>query len=301
MEMDSGSSVGEVADGGEVEGVEPSEGAEPGQVAEIDGQEPEAKPEPAIYKAKVDGEEVEVTEEQLLKDYELRQASYKRFEEANKIQKAAQAREAKLKTVLQSLQNGTPEDFAAFLERLGRDPVEFAEAIAREFVRKSKMTPDQAELEALRRQQQAWNKRQQEQVRQQEEQRIQAQIPAYQNQFVSDYTSAMDAAGVPDDHGLRQTLVQRMASKALQGFQRGGYLLDPKELVSAEWGAIRAAAEKLGGKQAEQARLARVAAGPSSRRPPGAPAAAPAAKGKPAPVRYASGDMDAWSALLGRK
>lgn len=65
--------------------------AESGELApKIDTPITETKPEPRKIKVKPDGQEMELTEEELARDYERKQASYKRMEEAAKLRKEAE-------------------------------------------------------------------------------------------------------------------------------------------------------------------------------------------------------------------
>jgi hypothetical protein len=51
---------------------------------------PAAPPVSKLYKVKIDGEEREVTDEELVRSYQLDRTSYKRFEEASQLKKDAQ-------------------------------------------------------------------------------------------------------------------------------------------------------------------------------------------------------------------
>lgn len=63
-------------------------------------------PQVKKYKVKVDGEEREVSEDDLLRDYQLQQASRKRFTEADQRAKEADAKERKANAVLEALSKG---------------------------------------------------------------------------------------------------------------------------------------------------------------------------------------------------
>jgi hypothetical protein len=111
----------------------------------------EAKAEARKFKVKVDGEELEVPEEDLLRDYQTRKASDKRFQEAAAAKKEAAEMRAQVNSVLE-LMTKDPRAFAEKAKGLGLNPEEFAMAILQPIVeaevqqaRVKEMTPEQRE------------------------------------------------------------------------------------------------------------------------------------------------------------
>lgn len=102
-------------------------GAKPGETP--------AQTQARLFKVKVDGQEREVSESDLIRDYQLREASQSRMTEAQKLR--SQAEEA-----LKLIKGDTKEA----LRRLGIDPYEFAQRIAAEQIEDEMLSPEQKEM-----------------------------------------------------------------------------------------------------------------------------------------------------------
>lgn len=105
---------------------------------------PEIKPppaEPKKYKVKVDGEEIEVTEDVLVRDYQIRKASDKRFQEAAELDKRNQ-------TLLKKIKD--PQGLVEFLTAFGLDPDRLAEERIAARLEYEMMTPEQKQIFELR-------------------------------------------------------------------------------------------------------------------------------------------------------
>lgn len=261
--------------------------------------------EPEAWRVKINGQEREVTREQALKDYELRQASYERMEQAA-------TKEKSVKLLMSRLQGATPDQFAAFMERLGHDPLAFAEAIASHYLKRAKLTPEQRELEDLRYERSRFERERAEYEQQQREQHVQAQIPVQIQRITAAYHSAMDQAGVPAAEKVRAALVQRMAIRDKQA-RMAGYQIPPADLLAMEWETLQEAsrtyvgavddtrlAELVGEKRMRAARQKGLDALPDVRKFNGGKGA-PASNGgggERAFRQYSSGDLDAWRKML---
>lgn len=97
-----------------------------------------AEPVKKTYKVKVDGQELEVGEDEVVKNYQLRKASDERFRKAAELEKAARAREEKLK-----------QDPWSVLKELGLDPDEAAEQRLLKKLEWEMMSPEQRRLREL--------------------------------------------------------------------------------------------------------------------------------------------------------
>lgn len=149
MTMESGADGAGTSDAGEsslvLEGLEGA-GEETGdEVLEgLEGGEPESAPRK--FKPKVDGKEVEVDEATLLKDYELRQASHKRMEEASRLRKEAETERAQLKALLAQAK----EDPRVLFQALGLEARPWAERLLTEQLELDLLSPEEKELRELR-------------------------------------------------------------------------------------------------------------------------------------------------------
>lgn len=90
-----------------------------------------APAEPRKLKAKVDGQEVEIDEQEAIRDYERRAASHKRFEEAAKIRKEAE-----------EILNLPKKDLRKFLREQGVTMDALTDILAKE-IEESSLSPEQ--------------------------------------------------------------------------------------------------------------------------------------------------------------
>lgn len=90
-----------------------------------------APAEPRKLKAKVDGEEVEIDEQEAIRDYERRSASHKRFEEAAKIRKEAE-----------EILNLPKKDLRKFLREQGVTMDALTDILAKE-IEESSLSPEE--------------------------------------------------------------------------------------------------------------------------------------------------------------
>jgi hypothetical protein len=103
-------------------------------------QEPSALP-PKI-KVKVDGHDLEVSQEELVRDYQMRQASQKRFQEAAQLKQEAQEQMEALKFA--------KENPIEFFRATGVNAKEFAEKVLLQELEESMLSPEEKELRELR-------------------------------------------------------------------------------------------------------------------------------------------------------
>ena len=142
---------------------------------------PESEAPPARkYKVKVDGQEIDVDESELLTGYQTRKASDKRFQEASKLQKMVEemvyGAKENPKSLLEKLGYNDP---AQLLQKMGYDPKELAEAYLMQQLEESLLTPDQKRLRELETENLSFKQRQeleQQQKLEQQKQALQAQV-----------------------------------------------------------------------------------------------------------------------------
>lgn len=140
---------------------------------------------PAKHRVKIDGQERELTTDDLIRDYQLREASNKRFQEASQMQK-------QLQPILEAMQKG---DFKALLGPRAKDPKfrQFAEEFLIEQLQYEELPePEKRRLAA------------EERARQLEE-----ELKALQEKGKkSEYDSALQAAETEVDNEISEALVE---------------------------------------------------------------------------------------------
>lgn len=181
------------------------------EIEEIEGDEPvdevnEDIVVPKRHKVKIDGEELEVDEEELLSGYQRAQASQKRFEQAAK----------QMKDIEDLLIRGK-QDPATILTALGIDPLEFIEGFVQRQLEEESLTDEQRELRDLRsmkaKQQEEFDKHQ-KLLQEQEAKQRQEQ---FAQKLDSDITLAFAEAGIQPN----PKLIARVAEQLLADLNSG--------------------------------------------------------------------------------
>lgn len=165
--------------------------AEDDEDPEPSDEEEPAPPAPKIFKVKVDGEEVEVPEEELVKGYsrtadytrktQLLAAERKRFEEEEVSQvRAERAQYATYLTELQKiLATAAPSEPDWTKLRAEMEPADFAAAVADWTLTQERQKKVAEELEATRRKQDADERAQQVRFIQEEQRKLQDALPEW--------------------------------------------------------------------------------------------------------------------------
>lgn len=99
----------------------------------------------AKYKAKVDGEELELDYDTLMKDFGTTKAATKRFQEASELAKTAKQKEDALAQFLNSAKEN-PRTIFELAQRLGHDPKQLAKDLVWEEIQYEKLSPVEREL-----------------------------------------------------------------------------------------------------------------------------------------------------------
>jgi len=171
------------------------------------------------WKGKVDGQEVELEHERAEHFLRTKESSQRRWQEAARLQREAEAREQQVEDYLTSLKS--PQGIRQLARDLDMSPREVAEAILAEEMAEAAMDPQERELRDLR--------AREAQYRQAEQQRAQAeraqQIKAAEQQFVQRFTTAtsasLDRIGAPSNPGARQWITSRTAQLYTDHKQNG--------------------------------------------------------------------------------
>ncbi len=200
---------------------EPTATAEPSQVPAT---EPAAEPsEPVVdtaaepapvaaaerFTVTIDGKTVEKTAEELVADYQLKQSSYQKMQEAANIRKDAEAFIAAAKAApLQALRDlGITED-----QLLAMHESELMKVIESE-----KLTPEQQRIAELEAEKEAWEQRVKEAEEAEEAQTAQAAQAQYEQQYEAQMLKSFENVGVVPD----AVTVQRVATHLYNALEAG--------------------------------------------------------------------------------
>lgn len=166
-------------------------------------------PNTALYEVKVDGESIKVTLDEMMKGFQLGSAAHKKFQEAARAQKEARQLEEMLKTnpIEAAFKAGvSPQAMRELMEKYLYDQIKYEE-----------LSPEQRELEDLRRFKAEQEQQRQAQKEQEQKAQQQKEIEYYQTQYVASYEAALQKAGIPKS----ETAVSRIAQIQLDALENG--------------------------------------------------------------------------------
>lgn len=121
---------------------------------------------------------------------EMKKAAYKKFEEAAAARKEAQAQ---VQQIVEALQSGDPNVYRQLFQAGGVDFDEIAERVTYDRLMAEKLTPEQ-------KQQREWEIQKQQfesEKSQWEQQRFAEEQQRYEQQFLDEFSSALESAGLP--------------------------------------------------------------------------------------------------------
>jgi len=284
---------------------QPGQAAAPEKAPELSASEAAKRlaAERKRYKVKVDGEEAEVDEDELLRGYQTTRAAMKRMEEV-----------AQLRGQLESFVKDFQTDPVSTLKKLAAIPGEkgaqFRDAVEKflyEELQKEKMTPEQRELAEAKEKLRAAE----EQRKAVEESQRQAKLQAAQAHWAKKYDEEITAALQDPNIGLPKTpaTVRRMAELMGKSLRAGLDIpaTDVARLVREEYlEAQREVVSNLDGEQlvrylgedvAKKIRaydVARLKAKPAPGAPAPAPAKPAAQPAQPQTKRMSEREFDEW-------
>lgn len=176
---------------------------------------PESQAEKRKLKAKVNGQEIEVSEDEILRDYQKYMAADAKMKEA-----------ATLKKQLEGFVSYIKENPKEGLKQLGIDPRKFSEDTLLAFLEDEMMDPKDKELKTTKQRLAELEKKEQEEA----EKIKQAEIAELEKQYADDYSnkiiSALEAEKIP----RTPFTIRRMASYMAEGLKRG-VDLNPVDVV----------------------------------------------------------------------
>jgi len=161
-----------------------------------------------MYKVTVDGEEMEVDENELRRGYAHNKAASKRMEEASMSRKEAEQ-------VLRLFKDSPREAF----KLLGRDARQFAEQIINEELSEALLSPQERELRDYKRQLEQYQSKEKQARAEYEAQQLEAEMARYTEKIQSDIISTLETAGLPKTERTIGRIAYYMQSALAAGYQ----------------------------------------------------------------------------------
>lgn len=237
-------------EGGATQGIEapvpekqpkPQEPSKPEELPKAAQKPPEKK----RYKVKISGEEREVDEDELVRNYQLAQASNQRFEQASKMYKEVQPLlSAKEKGDLDTLLDGVPDDARR----------EWAEKYLGEWLKLQEMDPRERENLEYKKKLEQYEKQEQERKQKEEtarEQHVRQQLAQHARSEIENELADV-LTDIPQEKRSPR-LVARIAEEMLTHFQAGKGRLPAKTAYERARTNLEAdVTDLLGGMDGEQ-------------------------------------------------
>lgn len=168
-----------------------------------------------LYKVKVDGQEMEVPEDELIRGYTHGKAAAKRMEEAAMSRKEAE-------TVLRIFKENPREAFRL----LGSDARQFAEQVINDELQEALLSPQERELRDYKRKVEEYESQSRQAKEQYEREQMEAEIARQSESIQQDIIGTLESAGLPKTERTVGRIVYYMQA-ALQA----GYNVTPKDVV----------------------------------------------------------------------
>ena len=205
------------------------------QEAGADGQEGDGEEQPAAeyHTLTIDGEEVELTLDELKAGYGKNRASQKRFQEAAELKRSVLGFVSKLK----SADVGTIEHLFG---KLGVDFTSVAEQHLRAKLEELDMPPDKRGMREVERERERLRRERAEWDQQRGEASLEAETERRFGILQQEVTSELSRAGLPDSQPIRARVAGEIAN-ALQA----GHTLSTADAVDIVWEEMRVASRRL--------------------------------------------------------
>lgn len=188
--------------------------------------EVEETKEPVKRKVKVDGQELEVTEEDLIRDYQLKETSYKRMQEASKLSKELQP----YVPIIEALKKGDLK----VLKDLGvpRDALrDFSEKELLAYIEEQEMDPNERRARDLERERDEYKKRLEQEEKTRKEIEIEKLNAKAAEEIESEIVEALQEVNLPLKGNYR--LVRRMAEQMFAALESGNEKITAKQARDA--------------------------------------------------------------------
>ncbi len=169
-----------------------------------------------MYKVKVDGQDMEVDEAELLRGYAHEKASQKRMQEAAMSkQEAAQ--------VLRLFKENPREAF----KMLGSDARQFAESVIQDELNEAMLSPEQKEMRKIKADLEKYQNNEKSARETYEREQRDAEMARYTEQVQSDIVTTLETAGLPKT----ERTVGRIAYYMQAALQAGFGNVTPKDVI----------------------------------------------------------------------
>ena len=169
-----------------------------------------------LYKVTVDGEEMEVDEDELRRGYAHNRAASKRMEEAAMSRKEAEQ-------VIRLFKENPRQAF----QMLGSDARKFAEDVINQELRDSMMSPQEKELRDYKAKVDAYENERRQAQAQYEQQQMEDAINKQAESIQSEIISTLDTAGLPKTDRTVSRIVYYLQSALQAGYPNVG----PKDVI----------------------------------------------------------------------
>ena len=181
----------------------------------------------AKHKVKVNGEEIEVSLDELKSGYGRMKAATQKFQEASEARAEVEKREGVIKRFVEGMRRGDPQELASLLRKVGVDPDRFAEAHLSNVLKLADMPAHERGMMELQRERDAFERERQTAQQQREEQALAAETEATLSNYVSEAKAAFKASGVEASpyHMAR-------AGAAMEHAVKHGYPMTMREAVA---------------------------------------------------------------------
>ena len=185
------------------------------------------------YNVKINGEDTEVGEDELINNYQLRKASDKRFQEGQQMRKQSEEFIRLLKT--------DPKKVLSH-PSVGMDVKKWAEDFLIGEMQKEMMTPEEIQMDEMKSRLAKFEEQEQMTKKQTEEAQQTAVRQKYQDDYNKQITEALDTSGLPKTEYTVQRMINYMAKALEQNYElsakdvtdlvRRDYINDTKSLYS---------------------------------------------------------------------
>lgn len=224
-------------------------------------------PEKKSYKVKVDGQELDVTEEALVKEYELKQASYKRMQEA-----------ARKERELQAIYEQIEADPIKFLESKNKNAREAAEKYLAKVLQAEMMSPEEREQQKVKEELEKYKSEEKKRAEKEEAARIAQEEQKEAARLDDEISTALEQSQLAKTPYTIKRIAHKMYTNIKAGIDISAK--DAIEMVQEEdFNDIKVSAKDLSGEQLikllgddlvskiRKAELGRLKSNPTSARP----------------------------------
>lgn len=164
--------------------------------------------QPKSYKVKVEGQELEVDENTLVRDYQLSKASQKRFQEA-----AAKTKQAE--ELLSALKSNPWE----VMKQLGLDPRTASEEYLANLLEQEMLSPEAKKIKDLEDENKSFKQKQKEQEEAQNRQKMDLLTQQAEQHIESELIKALDSSKLPRKPALIRKVVENMIHAEQNGYE----------------------------------------------------------------------------------